>query len=67
MKHRIKALRYFVSAMAISIACSMVGLAQTAAPAKKEMPAAAAPAKPADDWKSNWVTEWTRAKDYTKE
>ncbi len=67
MKHRIKALRYFVSAMAISIACSMVGLAQTTTPAKKEMPAAAATAKPAEDWKSYWVTEWTRAKDYTKE
>ena len=66
MKYRIKALRYFVSAMAISIACSMVGLAQTATPAKKEMPAAAA-AKPAEDWKAYWVTEWTRAKDYTKE
>lgn len=67
MKHRIKALRYFVSAMVISIACSMVGLAQTATPAKKEMPAAAAPAKPAEDWKTSSVTEWTRAKDYTKE
>jgi uncharacterized damage-inducible protein DinB len=66
MKNRIKALRYFVSAMAISMACSLVGFAQTAAPAKKEMPAAMA-AKPVEDWKTNWVAEWTRAKDYTKE
>ncbi len=64
MKHRIHALRYFVSAMAISIACSMVGLAQTATPAKKEM---AAMPSAAPDHIAMMVADWTRARDYTKE
>ena len=65
---RIKALRYFVSALAISCACSLVTFAQQASGQAAKPPAAAPPAKvfPADRL-AGLVAEWTRARDYTKE
>ncbi len=63
MNYRIKALRYFISTLAVSIACSLVGFAQAASgnpPAQgtqvqvtKEMP---------KDRAAILVAEWSRAK-----
>ncbi len=62
MNYRMKALRYWMSALALSCAFSLVGVAQTAsgnaAPAMKM----AAP-----DHIAMMVADWTRARDYTKE
>ena len=69
MREKFRALRYFLSAVALSAAFSLVCLAQQAAGDKKPAaPAQAAPAKefPADRL-AGMVAEWTRAKDYTKE
>ncbi|MFN0086965.1 MAG: DinB family protein [Blastocatellia bacterium] len=56
MKNRIKALRYFTAAMAVSMAVSVAAFAQQ--PAPKEFPS---------DRVAGLVAEWTRAKDYTRE
>src|SRR5262249_57834082 len=63
MKQRIIALRYLLSALAVSAALSLVCFAQQASgsavlPAVK--PASADPA-------ATLVADWTRARDYTKE
>lgn len=65
MKDRIYALRYLMSALAISWACSLVGLAGVAAPTK----AIAAPpqSKATEEWRAKMMADWTRAKEYTKE
>ena len=66
MRHGIGALRYAISTIAVSIALSLVCLAQQAS--GNAAPAQAAPLK---DYPSNrieiLVREWTRARDYTKE
>ncbi len=70
MKQKIQALRYLVSALALSAAFSLVSFAQQAAgpPAKPVAPAQAAPVKefPAGHI-DGLVAEWIRARDYTKE
>jgi uncharacterized damage-inducible protein DinB len=67
MRQRMRALRYLVSALAVSCACSLVAFAQQAAPARpatmqnaplKEFPGGRVDAL---------VAEWTRAKNWTKE
>lgn len=61
MKQQINALRYFVSALAVTMALGLVCAAQTAAPAKPAQAAAAS------DHIAMMVADWTRARDYTKE
>lgn len=65
MKQRLIALRYLMSALAISCACSIVGFAKVAAPVS----AIAAPAqsKVTEEWRAKMLADWTRAKEYTKE
>lgn len=65
MKDRIFAVRYLISALAISCACSIVSFAKVTAPAT----AIAAPvqSKVTEDWRAKMLTDWTRAKEYTKE
>ena len=65
MKDRIHALRYLMSALAISCACSMVSFAKVTAPTK----AIAAPtqSKASEEWRAKMIADWTRAKEYTKE
>lgn len=63
MKQQLKALRCFVGLVAVSLACSLVSLAQQASggqrtPAPKAYPTAL---------KAGLLADWTRAKDYTKE
>jgi uncharacterized damage-inducible protein DinB len=69
MKQRIQALRYLVSALALSAAFSLVSFAQQAAGGQpKAPPAQAAPAKEFPNGRvDGLVAEWTRARDYTKE
>ncbi len=65
MKHRIQALRYLVSTVAISCALCLVGFAQAASGNQ------AKPAPPPKEWPSDRaggiMAEWTRAKNWTKE
>jgi uncharacterized damage-inducible protein DinB len=63
MKRRIIALRYMLSAFAVSAALSLVCFAQQASPAAT-LPAAKTAA--ADPFATK-VADWTRARDYTKE
>lgn len=63
MKQRIIALRYLLSAFAVSAALSLVCFAQQASPAAT-LPAAKTAA--ADPFATK-VADWTRARDYTKE
>jgi uncharacterized damage-inducible protein DinB len=65
MKQRIHALRYWMSALAVSCAFSLVSFANVAAPVK----AIAAPAqsKVTEEWRAKMLADWTRARDYTKE
>ena len=68
MKQRIQALRYLVSALAISCAFSLVSFAQVAAPtANKAIAAQATANKTMEDHRANMIANWTRAKEYTKE
>lgn len=68
MKERIKLLRYFMSALAVSVACSMVSFAQVSAPAANKAIAAQATAnKTLEDHRAKMIADWTRAKEYTKE
>ena len=68
MKERIKLLRYFISTLAVSMACSMVSFAQVTAPAANKAIAAQAKANKAmEDWRTKMIADWTRAKEYTKE
>lgn len=62
MKQKLNVLRYLVSAMALSCALSLVGLAQTTAGAKAPAMMAKAP-----DHIAMMVADWTRARDYTKD
>ena len=64
MKNYVTALRYFTGLMAINIAVTLVGFAQAAQPdaAKRMRPSAGDPATV-----ERMVTEWTRAKAFTKE
>jgi uncharacterized damage-inducible protein DinB len=63
MKQRIIALRYLISAFAVSVALSLVCFAQQASGAAVHPAIKAASADPI----ATWVADWTRAKDYTKE
>lgn len=65
MNNRIYALRYWMSALAVSCAFSLVSFANVAAPTK----AIAAPAqsKAMEDPRAKMIADWTRAKEYTKE
>ncbi len=69
MKQKIQALRYLVSAFALSAAFSLVSFAQQAAPpAPPKAPPQAAPVKEFPTSRMDGlVAEWTRARDYTKE
>ncbi len=68
MKERVKLLRYFISTLAVSLACSMVSFAQVTAPAANSAIAAQATAnKPMEEWRTKMLADWTRAKEYTKE
>ena len=65
MKQRFNALRYLMSAMAISGALSLVSFAQTTAGNQQK------PAAPPKEWPTDraggLMAEWTRAKNWTKE
>jgi uncharacterized damage-inducible protein DinB len=67
MREKIRALRYFVSALALSAAFTLVCFAQQAA--NGSVPAQAPPQ--AKEYPANHIEalaqEWTRARDYTKE
>jgi uncharacterized damage-inducible protein DinB len=63
MKQYIKAFRYLLGAMSITLAFGLVSFAHQAAPKALQTPAASA----APDPIAAWVADWTRAKDYTKE
>lgn len=68
MKERIKLLRYFISTLAVSVACSMVSVAQVTTPAaNKAITAQATANKAMEDWRAKMIADWTRARDYTKE
>ncbi|HZS04256.1 MAG TPA: DinB family protein [Blastocatellia bacterium] len=71
MKQRIRALRYLISALAVSAAFSLVCFAQQAAGGQQKTAPATAQAAPAKEFPTGrvegLVAEWTRAKDYTKE
>lgn len=68
MKQRIKLFRYFISTLAVSMACSMVSFAQVTAPAaNKAMAAQATANKAMEEWRAKMIVDWTRAKEYTKE
>lgn len=62
MNYRIKALRYWMSALALSCAFSLVGVAQTAAGKTATAVQSAAP-----DHIAMMVADWTRAREFTKE
>ncbi len=64
MKLQMKKLQYFVSTLALSCALGLVGIAQTTAGSTAAVQAAK-PAAP--DHIAMMVTDWTRAKSYTKE
>src|SRR5437588_1464115 len=70
MKERIRALRYLVSALAVSAAFSLVCFAQQAAGQQGGKPAPT-PTPQLKDYPASridgLVFEWTRARDYTKE
>lgn len=55
-----------ISAIAISMACSLVNAAALSAPATTRVASVAA-AAPTEEWRTHMITEWTRAKAYTKE
>jgi uncharacterized damage-inducible protein DinB len=63
MNHQMKALRYWMSTLAITCALSLVGFAQTTAPTATAMAAKSQ----APDHIAMMVADWTRARDYTKE
>ncbi len=63
MKQRINALRYLLSALAISCALSLVSFAQATAGTQQTPPAKEWP----KDRIGGLVAEWTRAKNWTKE
>jgi len=63
MKQRLAALRYIISTLAISAALGLVCFAQTASGS----PAKPAAMSAAPDHIAMMVTDWTRARDYTKE
>lgn len=64
MKQRLFTLRYLISSIAISVALSLVCIAQTASGGSAQAMAA----KPAaTDHIAMMVADWTRARDYTKE
>jgi len=63
MKQRIIALRYLLSALAVSAALSLVCFAQQASSGAVLPAVKTAPADPA----ATLVADWTRARDYTKE
>jgi uncharacterized damage-inducible protein DinB len=63
MKYHIRAFRYLASALAISVALSLVSFAQQATGAAIQPVAKTAPADPI----ATLVADWTRARDYTKE
>jgi len=68
VKERIKLLRYFISTLAVSLACSMVSFAQVSAPAANKAIAAQATAnKTMEGHRAKMIADWTRAKEYTKE
>ena len=67
MKKSRFALRYFISALTICLACATVGFAQTPVPPKKGVVAKPTVNKVMEEWRRNWVSEWERARDYTKE
>ncbi len=71
MKERIHALRYLVSAVAVSAAFSLVCFAQQAAGQQGANKPAATPTPQLKDYPASridgLVFEWTRARDYTKE
>jgi uncharacterized damage-inducible protein DinB len=68
MKQRIIALRYLISAFAVSIALSLVCFAQAASGGQSQGSQQASPAR---EWPADpvgmLVAEWTRAKNWTKE
>lgn len=65
MKHQIHALRFWISAVALSCAFSLVSFAQASAGSQ------AKPITPPKEWPTDRiggiVAEWTRAKNWTKE
>ena len=65
MKNRINRMPYFVSALALSVACSMVGFAQAVVPPRQPSPPAMG--KAMEDWRAKMLADWARAKEYTKE
>ncbi len=67
MKQRIQLLRYFMSTLAVSVACSMVSFAQVTAPAINKAIAAPTQSKATEEWRAKMIADWTRARDYTKE
>jgi uncharacterized damage-inducible protein DinB len=66
MKQRIIALRYLLGACAVSAALSLVCFAQQVSGAATQPVASASRIAPADPI-ATLVTDWTRARDYTKE
>jgi uncharacterized damage-inducible protein DinB len=70
MKQRIRALRYLISALAVSAAFSLVCFAQQAAGGQQKSAAAPAQAAPAREWPGDpvgmLVAEWTRARNWTQ-
>ena len=71
MKERISALRYLISALAVSAAFSLVCLAQQVASQQGGAKPAPTPTPQLKDYPAKrvdaLVMEWTRARDYTKE
>ena len=65
MKNRIHALRYLISALAISCACSIVSFAKVTAPVATIT--APVQSKVTEEWRAKMIADWTRAKEYTKE
>lgn len=65
MKQKFVALRYLVSTLAVSLAFSLVCLAQQASGARPADTAMTKSASP--DHLAMMVADWTRARDYTKE
>jgi uncharacterized damage-inducible protein DinB len=71
MKDQIRALRYLISALAVSAAFSLVCFAQQAAGQQQGGNRQNQPAQPVKEYPASRmdgiVAEWTRARDYTKE
>ena len=67
MKHRIRALRYFLGSCALSVAMALVGFAQQAAPQQPAPQAQQPPKEYPANRIEGLIREWTRARDYTKE